>query len=292
MLSVLIPTYNYNAFFLVDKIHQQLILAQIAFEIICFDDGSKSKLNAENEKINSLENARFKVLENNIGRSAIRNLLAKEATYKWLLFLDADVLPTNNQFIKNYIACFNTSKTVFCGGLLYQHKKENLDLLRYKYGKKHEEISIEKRLEKPSKYFFTSNFLIQKDVFKTIVFEEKLKKYGREDLLFSLKLIQEGYKIAHLENEVYHLGIDDNKVFVAKTKKAMENLVFLEEEQLIEKEEIALLKASIKLKNFKLSRFAGILYPTFEKLAINKSNVFYFNCMKVCYVCFLKSRNE
>ena len=48
MLSVLIPTYNYNAFFLVDKIHQQLILAQIAFEIICFDDGSKSDLNAEN----------------------------------------------------------------------------------------------------------------------------------------------------------------------------------------------------------------------------------------------------
>lgn len=292
MLSVLIPTYNYNAFILVNTIHQQLVLAQIAFEIICFDDGSKSELIAENEKINSLENARFKVLEYNIGRSAIRNLLAKEATHKWLLFLDADVLPTNNQFIKNYIACFNTTKTVFCGGLLYQHKKENLDLLRYKFGKKHEEISIEIRKENPNKYFFTSNFLIEKEVFKTVIFEEMLKKYGREDLLFSLKLIKSDYKIEHLENEVYHLGIDENKVFVAKTKKAMENLVFLEEEHLIDNEEIALLKVAKKLKNFKLSRFAGNFYPTFEKLAIKNSNVFYFNCMKVCYVCFLKSGNE
>jgi glycosyltransferase involved in cell wall biosynthesis len=289
MLSVLIPTYNYNAFILVNTIHQQLVLAQIAFEIICFDDGSKSELNVENEKINSLENARFKVLENNIGRSAIRNLLAKEATHKWLLFLDADVLPTNNQFIKNYIACFNTTKTVFCGGLLYQHKKENLDLLRYKFGKKHEEISLEIRKKNPNKYFFTSNFLIEKEVFKTVIFEETLKKYGREDLLFSLKLIKSDYKIEHLENEVYHLGIDENKVFVAKTKKAMENLVFLEEEHLIENEEIALLKVAKNLKNFKLSRFAGNFYPTFEKLAIENSNVFYFNCMKVCYVCFLKS---
>lgn len=292
MLSVLIPTYNYNAFFLVDKIYQQLIVAQITFEIICFDDGSKSELNAENEKINSFENSRFKVLENNIGRSAIRNLLAKEATYKWLLFLDADVFPVNNQFIKNYISCFKETETVFCGGLRYQHKKENLDLLRYKYGKKHEEISVEIRRQNPNKYFFTSNFLIEKEVFKTVNFEEKLKKYGREDLLFSLNLIKKGYKIAHLENEVYHLGIDKNKVFVAKTKKAMENLVFLEEEQLIGKEEIALLKVIKRLKNFKLIRFAGNFYTTFEKLAIKKSNVFYLNCMKVCYICYLKSRNE
>lgn len=292
MLSVLIPTYNYNAFFLVDKIYQQLILAQITFEIICFDDGSKSELNAENEKINSFENSRFKVLENNIGRSAIRNLLAKEATYKWLLFLDADVFPVNNQFIKNYISCFKETENVFCGGLRYQHKKENLDLLRYKYGKKHEEISVEIRRQNPNKYFFTSNFLIEKEVFKTVNFEEKLKKYGREDLLFSLNLIKKGYKIAHLENEVYHLGIDKNKVFVAKTKKAMENLVFLEEEELVAKEEIALLNFTRKLKKLKLSKFAGNFYTTFEKLAIKKSNVFYINCMKVCYVCYLKSSNE
>ena len=292
MLSVLIPTYNYNAFFLVDEIHQQLILANITFEIICFDDGSKAELNAENEQINSLKNARFKALENNIGRSAIRNLLAKEASYKWLLFLDADVLPANNLFIKNYIACFEHNKTVFCGGLLYQHKKENLNLLRYKYGKKHEEISLKIRSQNPNKYFFTSNFLIEKEVFKNVIFEEKLKKYGREDYLFSLKLIKKGYKIAHLQNEVYHLGIDDNNFFVAKTKKAMENLVFLEQEKLIDKDEIALLNFTKKLKRLKLSKFVGNFYPTFEKLAINKSNVFYLNCMKVCYVCFLKSRNE
>ena len=42
MLSVLIPTYNYNAVSLVKELHKQLLDSNIVFEIICIDDGSKS----------------------------------------------------------------------------------------------------------------------------------------------------------------------------------------------------------------------------------------------------------
>ena len=82
MLSVLIPTYNYTAFSLVKEMHQQLILEAIKFEIICLDDGSHSPLNSKNEKINTLSFSSFKSLEKNIGRSAIRNVLAHTAKYK------------------------------------------------------------------------------------------------------------------------------------------------------------------------------------------------------------------
>ena len=277
---------------MVQKIHQQLVLENINFEIICFDDGSRSQLNIENEKINNLSFSSFKNLDSNIGRSAIRNLLAKKAQYKWLLFLDADVLPVYANFIKKYKSCFKKNKTVFCGGLLYQNKKENFKLLRYKYGKKHEEITVEKRKENTIKYFFTSNFLIQKEVFDTVHFEEKLKQYGREDLLFSIELANKGYKINHIKNEVYHLGIEDNEYFVSKTKKAMENLVYIERQQLIEENEIDLLNFVKKIKKLKLMKIAGMYYTFFEKLAVKKSSVFYFNCMKICYVCYLKSMNE
>ena len=292
MLSVLIPTYNYNTFFLVKEMHQQLILEDIPFEIICLDDGSKSPLNIQNNDINKLSFSSFKSLEKNIGRSAIRNLLAKKAMYNWLLFLDADVVPAKSNFIKKYLNCFKKDRTVFCGGLLYEDKKENFRLLRYKYGKKHEEISLEKRLENPEKFFFTSNFLIQKSVFDSVTFEEKLTQYGREDLLFSLELIKKGYKIEHLSNEVYHLGLDKNDLFVSKTKKAMENLVFIDKQTLIDTKEMPLLELVRKIAILRMTRVVGVFYLLFEKLAIKKSSVFFLNCMKVSYLCHLKLKHE
>ena len=292
MLSVLIPTYNYNTFFLVKEMHQQLILEDIPFEIICLDDGSKSPLNTQNNDINKLSFSSFKSLEKNIGRSAIRNLLAKKAMYNWLLFLDADVVPAKSNFIKKYLNCFKKDRTVFCGGLLYEDKKENFRLLRYKYGKRHEEISVEKRIENPEKFFFTSNFLIQKAIFADVIFEEKLTQYGREDLLFSLQLIKKGYQIEHISNEVYHLGLDKNDLFVSKTKKAMENLVFIDKQTLIDTKEMPLLELVRKIATVRMTRVVGIFYLLFEKLAIKKSSVFFLNCMKVSYLCHLKLKHE
>lgn len=292
MLSVLIPTYNYNAFLLVKKIHEQLVLENIVFEIICFDDGSNSSININNEEINTLSNATFIAFKKNVGRSAIRNLLAEKATFNWLLFLDADVLPISDNFIKNYIMYFNSDKIVFCGGIKYQDSTENQKYLRYKYGKKNEEISLNKRRQNPSKYFFTSNFLIQKAVFLKIKFEEKLVDYGKEDLLFSMDLITQGYKIEQIENEVYHLGIDDNALFIQKTKKAMKNLIFLEKSNLIDVDSMQLLKLIHKISRFKLLRPIAFLQPVFENLATNKSSVFFLNCMKVSYLCLLKLKYE
>lgn len=292
MISVLIASYNYNTFFLVKEIHRQLILEKIKFEIICLDDGSKSSLNVKNKEINKLSFSSFNSLENNIGRSAIRNLLAKKASYNWLLFLDADVIPVKANFIKNYINYLIKDDTIFCGGLLYEDKKENYKLLRYKYGKKHEEISVEKRIETPDKYFFTSNFLIQKEVFKSVEFEEKLTQYGREDLLFSIELLNKGYKIEHISNEVYHLGLDKNDLFVAKTKEAMANLILIDTQNLIDTTEMPLLGLVRKISTVKMTRLVGVFYPFLEKLAIKKSSVFFLNCMKVSYMCHLKSKDE
>ncbi|WP_299064841.1 glycosyltransferase family A protein [uncultured Polaribacter sp.] len=292
MLSVLIPTYNYNAFILVKSIHKQLVLERISFEIICFDDGSNSSINLKNREINTLSNATFTAFKKNVGRSAIRNLLAEKATFNWLLFLDADVLPIKTNFIRNYSKYFNSDKTVFCGGIKYEHLPKNKKYLRYKYGKKNEEISLKKRTENPSKYFFTSNFLIQKEVFLKIKFEEKLVDYGREDLLFSLDLIKQGYKIKQIANEVYHLGIDDNTLFIKKTKKAMKNLIFLEKSNLINPDNLQLLKLINKISKFKSLRVVAFLQPFFENSAKNKSSVFFLNCMKVSYLCQLKLKDE
>lgn len=289
MISVLIPTYNYNAYHLVEDIHQQLIDSNLNFEIICLDDDSKSHQNNFNEKINTLSHSKFEILPTNIGRSAIRNLLAQKATYDWLLFLDADVIPVQKDFITTYYQQTLSDCSVFCGGIAYQDISENKKNLRYKYGKKHEEVALEERVKEPLKYFFTGNFFIAKAVFKEVTFEEKLVEYGREDFLFSVGLSEKNYLITHIKNEVFHLGLDSNKIFIGKTKKAMENLVFLENEGFLEKEKQKLLEFVALVTILKLNFLLIKLYPFFERKAEKLSSVWYLNMLKVSYICFLKN---
>ncbi|PQB07899.1 hypothetical protein BST83_12620 [Polaribacter filamentus] len=290
MISVLIPTYNYNAYNLVAEIHQQLIKSNINFEIICLDDGSNWQHNNLNEKINTLSYSKFEILPNNIGRSAIRNLLAKKATHDWLLFLDADVIPVKSDFIATYYRQISKNGSVFCGGIAYEDHSKNKSFLRYKYGKKHEEVALEKRIKEPDKYFFTGNFFIKKIVFDNVQFEEKLIEYGREDLLFSIGLLEDKFAIAHLNNEVYHLGLDENNVFIAKTKKAMENVIFLEKEGFLENEKQKLLKIVQLLTFLKMNFLLIKWYPIFERKAEKLSSVWYLNLLKVSYVCYLKKK--
>ncbi|MDP5106091.1 MAG: glycosyltransferase [Polaribacter sp.] len=290
MISVLIPTYNYNAYNLVAEIHRQLLKSNVSFEIICLDDGSNSSQNDLNEKINTLSHSKFEILAQNIGRSAIRNLLAKKATFDWLLFLDADVVPVKNDFITTYLNQISEKISVFCGGIAYQNHDQNQKYLRYKYGKKHEEVALEERIKEPLKYFFTGNFFIAKEVFKEMQFEEKLVEYGREDFLFSVGLSEKKYAITHLKNEVFHLGLDENKIFIAKTKKAMENLVFLENEGYLEKEKQKLLELVALVTTLKMNFLLIKLYPFFERKAEKLSSVWYLNLLKVSYICFLKKK--
>ena len=64
----------------------------LRYEIIVADDGSTDKHTCHiNKEILELENARYILRKENVGRAAIRNFLAKEASYEWLLFIDGDM---------------------------------------------------------------------------------------------------------------------------------------------------------------------------------------------------------
>ncbi|PTT01060.1 glycosyl transferase, partial [Flavobacterium sp. HMWF030] len=128
MLSILIPVYNYNVSSLVETLYNQALESNVIFEIICLDDCSQHFL-SENQKINQLQNCNYSILEKNIGRSAIRNLLAKKATFENLLFLDADTFPVNQNFLSNYISQINRNEKVVYGGILYESKKPENDRL-------------------------------------------------------------------------------------------------------------------------------------------------------------------
>ena len=292
MLSILIPVYNYDVFALVEALHKQCLEIEIEFEIICLDDASERFID-ENKKIQQFINTSFIVLESNIGRSAIRNLLARKAQYENLLFLDADTIPFDPNFIATYISEINNVKKIVYGGILYQTAEPKKEaILRWLYGKKREALSVEQRNQNPYISFLTLNFLIKKSVFSTVKFNESIPNLRHEDTLFSYELMRNQIEIAHIKNPVYHLGIEDSLAFLRKSEEAVVGLKNLVDRNLISVEYVKLSYYFQIIKKYYLtSLFAfgfKIFKPLFRKQLLSKNpSMLLFDLYRLGYYCGL-----
>lgn len=292
MLSLLIPTYNYNVFPLVSGLQRQALKTGTDFEIIVFDDASPDgdKIR-ENQKINDLSHCRYEVLQKNIGRSAIRNLLAEKAKYGWLLFLDADTLPITDKFIAGYLPYLNNEEKVVYGSIKYQpeHPPAN-KLLRWVYGNEREALPKEARQKEPYQSLLTLNFAISKSVFGKVKFNEEIPNLRYEDTLFSYDLMNAGIKVEHIANEVYHLGLDTSAIFIRKSEEAVVGLKYLLDKNLLPPEYIRLAKAYLRLKRFRLLTVSAAFHFTTKKLFLknllgSNPSLFIFDLYRLGYLC-------
>ncbi|MDI9309900.1 MAG: glycosyltransferase family A protein [Limnohabitans sp.] len=268
MLSVLIPTYNYNTIDLVKEIHNQCETEGIIYEVLVLDDGSTNiDIIAKNDKINELTNCRFEKNKSNQGRATNMNLLSQKACYSWLLFLDCDTFPREKNFIRKYVENFNNeSKKVFFGGICYKSTiPAEEEILRWKYGKCREEITVEKRKSNPYQTTLTSNLLIHKSIFEKITFEEKIKEYGYEDFVFIENLKRNNFLVEHIDNCTFHLNYENSNVFLKKTEKAIETLAFIEKHELTS-EKTKVQKAYGLLSKIKLVWLFRFFFKLSEKL--------------------------
>lgn len=226
MLSILIPVYNFNVTSLIGELLNQAEKLNIQFEIICIDDKSKSKFLDTNDNLRNLENVNYQILKENIGRSKIRNLLASESKYEYLLFLDCDIKISNPDFLEKYINQISKNDVII-GGLEYESLDDNTDknkLLRWAYGKNREEKKAINRSKNPYLAFSVCNLLIKKSVSEKILFSEIISQYGHEDTLYGIELKAQKVKVKHIDNPVIHLGLDETDVFIKKTELGLENL--------------------------------------------------------------------
>jgi hypothetical protein len=294
MLSILIPTHNYNVVPLVLELQKQCLECEINFEILVFDDSSKLFLE-ENQEINSFENCRFEILEKNIGRSAIRNLLAKKAKFISLLFLDADTIPIQNHFIKSYISQITENEKVVYGGIKYpKDKPKKSKVLRWKYGNSREALSVKKRQENPYISLLTLNFLIQKSIFEKVSFNETIPNLRHEDTLFSYDLMQRKIKIIHIENSVYHLGLDDFEIAIKKENESILGLKYLIDHKLLPTDYVRLSKIAAKIKKLKLNFVFVLFYKMtrfvfLKNLSSNNPSLFIFDLYRLGSLCKLNS---
>jgi glycosyltransferase involved in cell wall biosynthesis len=296
MLSILIPIYNYNAYPLVKELHSQCLEATIDFEIFCIDDAS-NEYESNNNPIQFISNCIYIKLPKNIGRSSIRNLLASKSKKKWLLFLDCDTFPENNNFIANYVNQINSSAAkAFFGGLIYSNTKPNNNqLLRWVFGKNRESIPLSERKKNPYTTTFVSNFLIQKPVFETILFDEKIGTYGYEDYSFISTLKLRNIAIEHIENPLFHLNLETSEVFLSKTKIAIQTLLSLSKDNPAVTKQNKITQLHRTLCFFKMDYIVSKLFQRLElkleeNLTSKKPSLIAFDIYKIGYFCSLNSK--
>lgn len=293
MLSVLVPIYNYNAYPLVEELHKQCIELGIVFEILCQDDASKSTLNINNEKINSLSNCNFISLEKNVAHRQNRNLLAKRAKYEYLLFLDGDSIVINSHYIKNYINNLKEYDVIYGGRLHPENYPSNQQILRWKYGKFIEDKLAKDRLKKPYKCLLFNNTIIKKECFNKVKFDTEITLYGHDDTQLSYQLSLIPSKIHHIDNQIKHGDIDSNEVYINKTKNSIKSLLVLYASKKIDYRYVSLLKLYIFLKTTKLHLIALLFYKIFKNtmtknLVSNNPSLIVFNLFRISYMCSLK----
>lgn len=225
MLSICIPVYNFDIRALVADLHDQATSSRAPFEIHLLDDGSHPTYRKLNRECTILDGVLYEELAENVGRSKIRNMLAERAKYNHIIFLDCDTLLGDKFFIVRYLEKARSGARVVCGGLVYDPiPPKDSTFLHWLYGSHREVRDAAVRARNPHHSFLTGNFMVARDIFRQIRFSETLTTYGHEDTLFGCELEKQQVWIAHIDNPVVHLGLENSDTFLRKTREALLNL--------------------------------------------------------------------
>ena len=265
--SICIPIHNCNVFELVSELRRQAVLTGYPFEILLIDDQSSEQLE-ENRKLKDFSNVSYIELEENIGRSKIRNLLAKKAQYPYLIFMDCDTEVNNPSYLQHYLN--EIPSDVVIGGYQYAPTPpEKKYLLRWRYGICREQRNASQRNKQPNKSFSTFNFMIRKEIMKKIQFDENILGYGHEDTLFGWELKKQGITVKHIDNSIIHKTLDETEIFIEKTENSVRNLWKIYQ-SISEKEEFIqdnnLLKWYVSLQKNHLSGVITLFFKLFRPL--------------------------
>lgn len=234
-ISILIPTYNYACVELVKALcGQAKRVAGLKFEILVAEDGSTDEATrAANRLIAGLENCRLFACKVNRGRSRIRNFLAEKASFPYLLFLDSDVMPASERFLLNYLEVGEEVSVAYGGVKLPENEELARKNLRFKYEAKClRKFSLARRRERAYQSFRTTNFLVSRATMIRFPFDENIRKYGYEDVLFGKVLEAAGVPIVHIDNAIVIENLEENADFLRKTQEGLSTLASLREKML------------------------------------------------------------
>jgi glycosyltransferase involved in cell wall biosynthesis len=290
MLSILIPTYNYNVYPLAKELYNQAVREKEVFEIIVLDDASNLYA-TENKQINDLENCRYLANAHNLGRASTINKLAVLSQFDYILILEADAFPSEINYIKSYLELLIKNPQAVFGGIVYSKiKPPQSVLLRWIFGNARESKSLNYRIANPFDIVFSWNLLIEKKLFLQHQFDTTITKYGFEDLVFLKNLKKSNITILQIENTLLHQNEESSTVFIEKSRTATFNLIELYEKKILSAKDSRLLNIFKKLNNLKLVGVMSHFFSCFENVMLEnllseKPSLFLFDLFRLGYFC-------
>lgn len=295
MLSILIPVYNYDIVELVTEVHRQLQKLNIPYEIYCLDDKSELSFIEKNKQIECLSHTSYQISEVNNGRERSRQLLCEKSTFDHLLFLDADTFPRRANFMEIYTSYLKSGQEAVFGGILYESQPPGIDyLLRWKYGKQNESLNANERNRAPYISITSPNFLIKKSVFNSINSIIKGNDYGL-DIYFASLMKRKQINILHIDNEVFHLGIEKNADYLMKSEEALKTYLKLLNKGKINSDDNRLLRLFVALRKYKINYIFYSFYKVFgnsikKNLCGDNPSIKMFQLYRLSYLCTIDLR--
>lgn len=285
MLSVLIPTYNHNCSRLIQELKEQLQLCGVPYEIIVADDGSPMGCHW----LHRFEKEEFVdviALKENVGRSAIRNLLADRAKYPYLLFMDNDAKVCREDYIEKYLKNLQP-EVVLVGGRAY-----NPETLPECYSLHLTYDKLRESNANYNKYFTTFNFVIPKALFNRFRFDTQLNGYGHEDFLLGLQMKQAHVEIQNIDNPLIHEQLDTNVAFIRKSEQANVNLLHLYHHypELQIAQHSKLLSSYVKVDKLRLTKVVALGFKLSKPMLVKnltsaKPSLLYLDLYKLGHLC-------
>lgn len=298
-LSILIPCYNDKCKKLVESLHvllkEEEKVSGLRYEVLVADDGSTDNEAIEhNKQIDSLENCRYIIRKKNVGRAAIRNFLAQESKYEWLLFIDCDMVVRDESYIKRYV--YSCDSPVIYGGYSVKGEYEKLKgNLRFAYEKKCEASHIcQERKKNPYRDFHTSNFIVRRDIMINHPLDERFHYYGYEDVLWGKTLKDKNISIEHIDNPLSFEKFESNTSFIAKTEEGLTTLYHFRKEL---EGYSSIIRYEKNLRRFGMIPAIILINKTLSKhikcsLQGNNPSLFLFYIYKICFFCNLLNKSD
>ncbi len=264
MLSILIPTYNYDCSNLVSQLCKKAEELTDGFEIIVADDAStQSQLSSRVAQLDSTPCVRVFMNKENRGRAGIRNFMAEQARGEWLLFIDSDAEVPEDFSLKTYLEAGREADVV-CGGLLHPKLNPSPEAtLRFLYERDADKRrNAANRMQNPYAQIATFSLMVRRKVFLTIRFDEQCREYGYEDTLFGAELEKRKLRVCHIDNPLIHTGLEPNDVYLQKTETALHTLKRIESRM---QGHSALLQCVTKLRRWHLAGIVKCAYKLFRR---------------------------
>jgi glycosyltransferase involved in cell wall biosynthesis len=294
MISVCVPVFNMDVRLLARQLAGQIRDLGEPAEALFLDDFSEESFRILNREISEYHGIIYSEMDFNRGRSAIRNQLGKLASQNWLLFLDGDSLLPDSGFLKRYIHATDDVQIV-CGGTIYDPAppSDKSKLLRWMYGTHREQLSAAKRASNNKFAITANNFLINRNLFLKTGFRETINKYGHEDTVLGYDLFLKGITVRHIDNPVVHKGLESSVEYLRKTRIALDNLLFIQNNLIHDPgfvESSGLLISLKKLESLKLTGLAARFFSRLESLLTrdltgSHPSLFLYDVYRLGYLC-------